>query len=128
MAQTDVAHTTGEIARVQPLLERLDLTSTVVTADALHTQREHAEWLVTVEEAAYVLVMKANQPTLHGQLKALPWREVPVADHTARPRPPPRGDPPAASNHRGWSGLPHATQALRITRRVRSLHGRAGGP
>jgi hypothetical protein len=40
LAQTDVAHTTGEIARFQPLLERLDLTSTVVTADALHTQRE----------------------------------------------------------------------------------------
>ncbi|HWD45740.1 MAG TPA: hypothetical protein VHM23_18865 [Actinomycetota bacterium] len=47
LAQIDVAHTTGEIARFRPLLERPDLTSTVITADALHTQREHAEWLVT---------------------------------------------------------------------------------
>jgi hypothetical protein len=27
-------------------------------------------------------MVKANQPTLHRQLKALPWRKVPVADHT----------------------------------------------
>jgi predicted transposase YbfD/YdcC len=82
LAQTDVDPTTGEIARFRPLLERLDLTGTVVTADALHTQWEHAEWLVTAKHAAYLLVVKANQPALHQQPKALPWREVPVADHT----------------------------------------------
>jgi predicted transposase YbfD/YdcC len=82
LGQTGVDHTPGEIARFRPLLERLDLTSTVVTADALHTQREHAEWLVTEKQAAYVLLVKGNQPALHQQLKALPWREVPVADHT----------------------------------------------
>ena len=38
---------TNEITQFRPLLERLDLTSTVVTADALHTQHEHADWLVT---------------------------------------------------------------------------------
>jgi predicted transposase YbfD/YdcC len=43
LAQTEVGHTTNEIARFRPLLERLDLTDTVVTADALHTQREHAD-------------------------------------------------------------------------------------
>jgi predicted transposase YbfD/YdcC len=123
LAQTDVVPTTGEIARFQPLLERLDLTGTVVTADALHTQREHAEWLVTAKHAAYLLVAKANQPTLHRQLKALPWREIPVTDHSRD-----RG------HHRmetrrlqatTVAGLdfPHAIQALRITRRVRSLHG-----
>jgi predicted transposase YbfD/YdcC len=124
LGQSDVAYTTGEIARFQPLLERLDLTSTVVTADALHTQREHAEWLVTVKQAAYVLLVKGNQPALHQQLKALPWREIPVADHTRD-----RG------HHRvelrrlqvtTVAGLdfPHATQAIRITRRVRSLRSR----
>ena len=123
LAQTDVDTKTNEIARFQPLLERLDLTSTVVTADALHTQREHAEWLVTAKHAAYVLIVKANQPALHHQLKALPWREVPVSDHTRD-----RG------HHRieirrlqvtTVAGLdfPHANQALRITRRVRPLTG-----
>jgi predicted transposase YbfD/YdcC len=68
--------------------------------------------------------VKANQPTLHHQLSSLPWREVPVADHTRD-----RG------HHRmelrrlqvtTVAGLdfPHATQAIRSTRRVRSLHSR----
>jgi predicted transposase YbfD/YdcC len=41
LAQTNVDGTTNEIARFRPLLEELDLADTVVTADALHTQREH---------------------------------------------------------------------------------------
>ena len=68
--------------------------------------------------------MKANQPTLHRQLRHLPWPDIPVTDHTRD-----RG------HHRveirrlqvtTVAGLdfPHATQAIRITRRVRSLHSR----
>jgi DDE_Tnp_1-associated/Transposase DDE domain len=68
LGQTDVDPTTNEIARFRPLLDRLDLSGTVVTADALHTQREHADWLVTQRHAAYLLMVKANQPTLHQQL------------------------------------------------------------
>ena len=124
LAQADVDDTTNEIGRFRPLLDGLNLAGQVVTADALHTQREHAEWLVTVKQAAYVLLVKANQPSLHQQLKALPWREVPVADHTRD-----RG------HHRvelrrlqvtTVAGLdfPHATQAIRITRRVRPLGSR----
>jgi predicted transposase YbfD/YdcC len=82
LAQTDVEATTNEIARFRPLLDGLDLAGRVVTADTLHTQREHADWLVTQQHAAYLLVVKANQPTLHRQLRRLPWREVPVVDHT----------------------------------------------
>lgn len=42
LGQAEVDHTT-EIARFRPLLDGLDLTDTVVTADGLHTQREQAE-------------------------------------------------------------------------------------
>jgi predicted transposase YbfD/YdcC len=124
LAQADVDDTTNEIAGFQPLLDRLDLAATVVTADALHTQREHAEWLVTVKQAAYVLLVKANQPSLHQQLKALPWREVPVADHTRN-----RGHGRVETRRlqvTTVAGLdfPHATQAIRITRRVRPLGSR----
>ena len=96
----------------------------MVTADALHTQREHADWLVTVKHAAYVLIVKANQPTLHHQLVRLPWREVPVADHTRD-----RGHARVEIRRlqvTTVTGLdfPHATQAIRITRRVRPLAGR----
>jgi predicted transposase YbfD/YdcC len=124
LAQTDVAATTNEITGFQPLLEGLDLTGRVVTADAMHTQHAHADWLVTHKRAAYVLIVKTNQPTLHHQLQRLPWREIPVADHTHD-----RG------HHRvefrrlqvttvTGLGFPHATQAVRITRRVRPLTGR----
>jgi predicted transposase YbfD/YdcC len=124
LAQTNVEHTTNEIARFRPLLERLALTDTVLTADALHTQREHADWLVTHKHAAYLLVVKANQPALQQQLKMLPWRNIPVADTTHH-----RGHGRAETRRlqvTTVAGLdfPHATQALRITRRVRSLGSR----
>jgi predicted transposase YbfD/YdcC len=116
--------TTNEIARFRPLLDRLDLADTVVTADALHTQHDHAEWLVTRKHAAYLLIVKANQPTLHQQLRRLPWRDIPVADHTRD-----RGHGRVETRRlqvTTVAGLdfPHATQALRVTRQVRSLHSR----
>jgi predicted transposase YbfD/YdcC len=123
LGQADVDHTTNEIARFRPLLDRLDLAGRVITADALHTQREHADWLVTQKHAAYLLVVKHNQPTLHRQLKALPWRHIPVADHTRD-----RGHGRAELRRlqvTTMAGLdfPYATQAIRITRRVRPLAG-----
>jgi predicted transposase YbfD/YdcC len=124
VGQADVDHTTNEIARFRPLLDGLDLAEAVVTADALHTQREHADWLVGVKHAAYVLLVKANQPTLHRQLRRLPWRDIPVADYTRD-----RGHGRVETRRlqvTTVAGLdfPHATQAIRITRRVRPLTGR----
>jgi predicted transposase YbfD/YdcC len=124
LAQTQVHHTTNEIARFRPLLDHLDLAATVLTADALHTQREHADWLVTHKHAAYVLIVKRNQPTLHQQLSALPWRQVPIADHTRD-----RGHGRVEIRKLQVTtvdGLdfPHATQAIRITRRARTLASR----
>ena len=95
-----------------------------MTADALHTQREHADWLVTRKQAAFVLIVKANQPSLHQQLATLPWRDIPVADHIRD-----RGHGRVELRRlqvTTVAGLdfPHATQALRITRRTRPLAGR----
>ncbi|MET7329836.1 hypothetical protein [Nonomuraea sp. NPDC005650] len=50
----------------------------VVTADALHTQHEHARQIVEVG-GHYVFIVKGNQTTLLRQLKALPWREAILA-------------------------------------------------
>jgi predicted transposase YbfD/YdcC len=49
LGQARVDGTTNEITRFRLLLDRLDLAATVVTADALHAQREHADWLVSQE-------------------------------------------------------------------------------
>ena len=64
LAQTDVDGKTNEITRFQPLLAGLDLDGCVLTADALHTQREHATFLVGEKNAHYILIVKKNQPTL----------------------------------------------------------------
>ncbi|WP_433125549.1 ISAs1 family transposase [Micromonospora sp. CA-240977] len=82
LAQTDVDGKTNEITRFVPLLDGLDLTGAVITADALHTQRDHARWLVEDKHAGYVFVVKRNQPRLYRQVKALPWAKIPVLDTT----------------------------------------------
>ena len=124
LGQTEVDAKTNEITRFRPLLEGMDLSDTVVTADALHTQREHADWLITHKHAAYLLIVKANQPALRQRLATLPWRQIPVADTTCD-----RGHGRAEIRRlqvTTIAGLdfPHAVQALRITRRVRCLRSR----
>jgi predicted transposase YbfD/YdcC len=80
LAQTDVGGKTNEITRFRPLLQGLNLDGCIITADALHTQRDHATFLVAEKNAHYVLIVKKNQPSLHTQLKRLLWKQVPVAD------------------------------------------------
>ncbi|WP_406503344.1 hypothetical protein [Streptomyces sp. NBC_00212] len=47
LAQLDVGDKTDEITCFQPLLETLaDLAGAVVTSDAMHTQRQHASYLL----------------------------------------------------------------------------------
>ena len=79
---------------VRPAAGALDLAGFVVTADALHTQREHAEFLVTGKDAHYILAVKDNQPSLHAQLKSLSWREIPAGcDMREKGRGAPSGAP-----------------------------------
>jgi predicted transposase YbfD/YdcC len=122
LASIDVDGHTNEITRFQPLLDQIgDLRDTVITADALHCQREHVAYLAE-RGADWILTVKANQPRLHAQLAALPWRAVPEATR---------------SDDRGHgrreirtlkiltiqAGIefPHAAQALQIRRRRRRL-------
>src|SRR6266487_180835 len=64
LAQRRVDAKTNEITGFQPLLDEVDLAGRVVTADALHTQVEHARYLVEDRKADYVLCVKDNQPGL----------------------------------------------------------------
>jgi predicted transposase YbfD/YdcC len=119
LAQREVPAATNEIAEFQPLLAGLDLAGALITADALHTQRDHAAFLVD-RGADYLLVVKANQPALHAQLASLPWRQIPVMDRTrdhGHGRIEVRTLKVAAV-----AGLcfPHAAQAIQVTRRVRA--------
>src|SRR6266511_4373774 len=82
LAQRQVDGAPGEVPAFQPLLDGLDLASVVVTADALQTHADAAEFLVTGKQAHYLFVVKANQPTLLDRCARLAWHNVPVADRT----------------------------------------------
>ncbi|WP_192902987.1 copper amine oxidase N-terminal domain-containing protein, partial [Pelotomaculum propionicicum] len=53
-----------------PLLEPLDLEGRVVTADAMHTQVEHARFIVEDKKADYVFPVKQNQGNLFETIKS----------------------------------------------------------
>jgi len=71
VAQTRVADKTNEIPRLKPLLAELDIAGAVVTADALHTQKETARHLLEDKKADYVFTVKDNQPTMRADIEEL---------------------------------------------------------
>jgi predicted transposase YbfD/YdcC len=83
IAQRDVDQKTNEITQVKPLLAGVDLRGTLVTADAMHVQRETARYLVEDKHADYLFTaVKDNQPGLFAALDALDWAGAPIV-HTA---------------------------------------------
>jgi hypothetical protein len=64
LGQCEVAEKSNEIPAAPQLLGELDLRGMTVTADALHTQRELARFVVEDKGANYCLPVKDNQPTL----------------------------------------------------------------
>jgi predicted transposase YbfD/YdcC len=122
LAGTAGDDTTNEITRFAPLLDQIgDLRDSVVTADALHCQRDHVGYLAD-RGADWVLTVNGNQPTLHQRLAALPWRAVPDATRDTD-----RG--PGRREIRTLKiltvstgiGFPYAAQARRIRRRRHRL-------
>jgi predicted transposase YbfD/YdcC len=122
LASTDVDTKTNEITRFGPLLEQVgDLRGIVVTADALHCQRQHAAYLAR-RGAHWILTVKGNQPGLHAQVAALPWRAVADADRdTARGHG--RREIRTLKILSVATGIdfPNAAQAIQIRRRRRRL-------
>jgi len=123
LGQVEVGAKTNEIPMFTQLLDRLDIAGAVITADALHAQREHACYLAR-RGAHYVITVKGNQPSLRAQLAALPWREVPVA-YQSRERGHGRAERRTLKVTAVARGLafPHAAQAIQIVRR-RKLRGK----
>jgi predicted transposase YbfD/YdcC len=83
LGQVDVSAKTNEIPMFAPLIDQLaatgiDPSRLVITADALHCQRDHATYLHQ-RGAGFVFTVKHNQPGLFAALDALPWTDTPVA-------------------------------------------------
>jgi predicted transposase YbfD/YdcC len=116
LAQLRVPDKTNEIPCLRKLLGPLDITGTVVTADALHTQTETARFLVEEKQAHYVLTVKANQPTLYANCRALPWEKA-TAKHYDRSRGHGRTETRVIQvltvSH---FAFPHVRQVARVTR------------
>jgi len=83
-AQIAVPDKTNEIPCAKRLLAPLDLHGAVVTADALHTQRETARFLVEDKGADYLFTVKENQATLYHDLAQLPPRAFSPGAHHHR--------------------------------------------
>jgi predicted transposase YbfD/YdcC len=123
-AAREIDAKTNEIPEFAPLLDQIDdadLTDAVVTADALHAQRAHADYLVKERGAHYLLTVKNNQRNLATQLHKLPWKDVPVL-HTQTGRGHGREEQRRIQVV-SIEGLlfPHARQVLRIQRKRRRL-------
>ncbi len=76
LGQVKVADKSNEITAIPALLELLDLAGCIITIDAMGTQTEIATQIYQAS-ADYVLALKANHPTLHGQVKT--WFEQALA-------------------------------------------------
>ncbi|MFD5114904.1 ISAs1 family transposase [Streptomyces sp. NPDC058391] len=82
LAQLDVGEKTNEITCFQLLLDTVaELAGVVVTSDAMHTQREHADYLLG-RGAHRIVIVKGNQKKLRRQLKSLPWKDIPLQGRT----------------------------------------------
>jgi predicted transposase YbfD/YdcC len=79
LTQIAVGAKTNEIPMLRTLLGSFDITGAVITADALHCQRDTAEAIVGAG-GHYIFTVKANQPKLRKQLKELPWKQIPILD------------------------------------------------
>jgi hypothetical protein len=71
IAQRKIGDKSNEIPEAPALLAPLPLAGAVVTADALHTQKNLARWLVEEKKADYCLTVKDNQPTLRQEIAEL---------------------------------------------------------
>ena len=120
-AQIRVADKTSEIPALKEVLDGFDIEGSVISADALRTQTDTAQHLVDERKAHYLLTVKRNQPALFGQVKALPWAQVPTLftetegghgrheRRTVKVLTAPR------------IAFPHAAQVLRVHRWVKEL-------
>jgi len=77
IAQVYVDTKSNEIPAVKPLLEPLDIQGAVVTADALHTQKNTATFLVQEKKVDYLFVVKDNQETLNHDIETLRLEDFP---------------------------------------------------
>jgi predicted transposase YbfD/YdcC len=118
LGQVAVDAKSNEIPAVRDLLKAFaSLASAVVAIDAMHTQTDTAEVILS-RGADYVMTVKGNMPTLCKQLKKLPWAAIPAVsavstDHGRRTR-----RTIKAALAPAWIGFDGAAQVAQVRRTV----------
>ena len=85
LGQLKVADKSNEITAVPELLRALELAGCIVTTDAMGCQKKIAREIIEAD-ADYVLALKGNHETVHGEVKAFLDEEVALHAKPARPR------------------------------------------
>jgi predicted transposase YbfD/YdcC len=80
LAQVAVGEKRNELSAIPPLLAGRDLTDTIITSDALHTQRSFAR-AIHDGGGYYLMIAKANQPQLRDDLALFFELPAIIADH-----------------------------------------------
>jgi predicted transposase YbfD/YdcC len=131
LGQVKVADKSNEITAIPALLELLDIAGCIITIDAMGTQTAIASQIFNAK-ADYVLALKANHPTLHGQVKN--WFEqqllqgfegithsfderVEKGHHRTEKRQiwcVPVSQLPPLHNHSDWAGLKCVVMVVRV--------------
>jgi len=68
LGQLTVSEKTNEIPIVRDLLDMIDIEGKIVTADAMHCQKDTAEKILE-RGGDYVIGLKGNQPLMHDEIK-----------------------------------------------------------
>jgi predicted transposase YbfD/YdcC len=124
LAQIAVPADTTETTEVRTLLDPVDITGALVTADAAHTCTETARYLVEDKHADYLLTVKGNRSALHAAVVAAGRDLITITpDHVLSERGHGR-----ISTWTTWAtdvdehiGLPHAARLAVIRRDVADL-------
>jgi Transposase DDE domain len=117
-AQREVDAKTNEIPELEHVTAGLDLTGTVLTLDALHTQSETARRITEAEHGHYLMIIKGNQPSLLDAVRTALAGPEAASSHRRGPRRTPARAPGAAQHPR----------RPRHWHRLAARHPRAGAP
>jgi predicted transposase YbfD/YdcC len=82
IAERRIGAKTNEVPEFPPLLRGLPLGGWVLTMDAAHTVRSHADFIAEELLAHYVMIVKENQKGLFQRLDSLDWASVPISHRT----------------------------------------------
>ena len=82
LGQMECGEKTNEITVIPKILDLLEIEGSIITIDAMGTQRKIAEKIID-KKGDYILSVKGNQGSLEEEVKATCQRNRPVSDTTA---------------------------------------------